>query len=71
MSEITVIGGGLAGLTSAITCAEGDAKCDWSRRTVQLGGRARSTDGAYKAYLGPHAIYTGGVLWELADEAQT
>jgi hypothetical protein len=27
-----------------------------------VGGRARSTDGAYKANLGPHAIYVGGVL---------
>jgi phytoene dehydrogenase-like protein len=29
-----------------------------------LGGRARSTDGPYKANLGPHAIYRGGVLWD-------
>jgi phytoene dehydrogenase-like protein len=29
-----------------------------------LGGRARSTDGPYKANLGPHAIYQGGVLWD-------
>ena len=29
----------------------------------QLGGRARSTDGPYKANLGPHAIYSGGTLW--------
>ena len=29
-----------------------------------LGGRARSTDGPYRANLGPHAIYSGGVLWD-------
>jgi phytoene dehydrogenase-like protein len=64
MSEITVIGGGLAGLTAAITCAEGGANVRLFEAHETLGGRARSTDGAYKANLGPHAIYTGGVLWD-------
>lgn len=64
MSEITVIGGGLAGLTAAITCAEDGASVRLMEAHQQLGGRARSTDGPYKANLGPHAIYTGGVLWE-------
>jgi phytoene dehydrogenase-like protein len=63
MSEITVIGGGVAGLTAAITCAEAGAKVSLLEAHEQLGGRARSTDGPYKANLGPHAIYTGGVLW--------
>ena len=64
MSEITVVGGGLAGLTAAITCAEGGANVKLYEAHEQLGGRARSTDGPYKANLGPHAIYAGGVLWE-------
>jgi phytoene dehydrogenase-like protein len=64
MSQITVIGGGLAGLTAAITCAEGDADVRLLEAHDQLGGRARSTDGPYKANLGPHAIYSGGVLWD-------
>lgn len=63
MSEITVIGGGLAGLTAAITCAEGGENVRLFEASEQLGGRARSTDGPYKANLGPHAIYTGGTLW--------
>jgi phytoene dehydrogenase-like protein len=64
MSEITVIGGGLAGLAAAITCAERGSDVKLFEAHRQLGGRARSTDGPYKANLGPHAIYTGGVLWD-------
>jgi phytoene dehydrogenase-like protein len=62
MNEITVIGGGVAGLTAAITCAEAGASVRLYEAHEQLGGRARSTDGEYKANLGPHAIYKGGVL---------
>ena len=64
MNEITVIGGGIAGLTAAITCAEGGARVQLFEAHETLGGRARSTDGVYKANLGPHAIYAGGVLWD-------
>jgi phytoene dehydrogenase-like protein len=64
MSEITVIGGGIAGLSAAITGAESGAKVRLFEAHEELGGRARSTDGSYRANLGPHAIYAGGVLWE-------
>ena len=64
MSEITVIGGGLAGLTAAITSAEAGANVTLFEAHQRLGGRGRSTDGPYKANLGPHAIYAGGVLWD-------
>jgi phytoene dehydrogenase-like protein len=64
MSEITVVGGGLAGLTAAITCAESGGEVTLFEAHAELGGRARSTDGPYKANLGPHAIYAGGVLWD-------
>jgi phytoene dehydrogenase-like protein len=64
MSEITVIGGGLAGLAAAITCAEGGSEVKLFEAHQELGGRARSTAGPYKANLGPHAIYSGGVLWD-------
>lgn len=64
MNEITVIGGGVAGLTAAITCAEGGASVRLFEAHETVGGRARSTDGPYKANLGPHAIYRGGVLWD-------
>ena len=64
MREITVIGGGVAGLTAAITSAERGADVRLVEAHETLGGRARSTDGSYKANLGPHAIYKGGVLWD-------
>jgi phytoene dehydrogenase-like protein len=64
MSEITVIGGGVAGLTTAITCAEGGASVRLFEAHERVGGRALSTGGPYKANLGPHAIYQGGVLWD-------
>jgi phytoene dehydrogenase-like protein len=64
MNEITVIGGGVAGLTAAITCAEGGAQVRLHEAHERVGGRALSSDGPYKANLGPHAIYQGGVLWE-------
>lgn len=63
MEPITVIGGGVAGLTAAITCAEGGAPVRLLEAHDALGGRARSTEGPYKANLGPHAIYGGGALW--------
>lgn len=64
MNEITVIGGGVAGLTAAITCAEGGASVTLFEARERVGGRALSSDGPYRANLGPHAIYQGGVLWE-------
>jgi phytoene dehydrogenase-like protein len=68
MSEITVVGGGVAGLTAAIACAEGGGEVTLFEAHAKLGGRARSTDGPYKANLGPHAIYAGGVLWNWLTE---
>jgi phytoene dehydrogenase-like protein len=64
MNEITVIGGGVAGLTAAITCAEGGANVRLLEAHDRVGGRALSSDGPYKANLGPHAIYRGGVTWD-------
>jgi len=61
--QVTVVGGGLAGLTAAIACAEGEAKVRLLEAHDALGGRARSTGGRYKANLGPHAIYKDGPLW--------
>jgi hypothetical protein len=63
MHNITIIGGGVAGLTAAITCVEQGAGVRLLEAHDELGGRARSTDGPYTANLGPHAIYKGGALW--------
>lgn len=61
--QITIVGGGLAGLTAAITCAEGGASVLLLEAHAQLGGRARSSDGPYRANFGPHALYKDGPFW--------
>ncbi|MEV0931989.1 NAD(P)-binding protein [Streptomyces phaeochromogenes] len=61
--RITVIGGGFAGLTAAITAAEAGAKVTVYEAHHTLGGRARTTEGPYKTNEGPHALYKGGPHW--------
>jgi phytoene dehydrogenase-like protein len=68
MSRVTIVGGGLAGLTAAITCAEGGAEVVLLEAHAQLGGRARSDDGPYKANFGPHVIYKDGPFWDWLKE---
>jgi phytoene dehydrogenase-like protein len=63
MSRITVVGGGLGGLTAAIGCAEAGLGVRLLEARDQLGGRGRSLEGPYKANLGPHVIYKDGPLW--------
>ncbi|MFJ1732470.1 FAD-dependent oxidoreductase [Streptomyces sp. NPDC088254] len=63
MHRITVIGGGLAGLTAAIAAAEAGAEVTLHEAHHTLGGRARTTDGPYRTNEGPHALYNGGPHW--------
>jgi phytoene dehydrogenase-like protein len=63
VDTITIVGGGLAGLTAAISCAEQGAPVRLLEAHEELGGRARSTDGPYKANLGPHALLSSSPLW--------
>lgn len=67
-STITIVGGGLAGLTAAIACAEGGARVRLLEAHEALGGRARSAGGPYKANLGPHVIYKDGHFWDWLAE---
>jgi phytoene dehydrogenase-like protein len=66
--QITVLGGGLAGLIAAISCAEDGAPVVLLEAHTSLGGRARSSDGPYKANFGPHVLYKGGSLWRWLAE---
>jgi len=63
MHHITVIGGGFAGLTAAITAAEAGAKVTVHEAHHTLGGRARTAEGPYRTNEGPHALYNGGPHW--------
>ncbi|HEY7935016.1 MAG TPA: NAD(P)-binding protein [Solirubrobacteraceae bacterium] len=67
-TKITIVGGGLAGLTAAITCAEGAAEVALLEARKELGGRGRSSDGPYKANLGPHVLYKDGPFWRWLAE---
>jgi hypothetical protein len=70
MPKITIVGGGLAGLTAAISCAEQGAEARLLEAHERLGGRARSTDGPYKANLGPHALLASSPFWRWLGERE-
>lgn len=67
MDQITIVGGGLAGLIAAIECAEAGAPTRLLEARRRLGGRATSSPGPFVANLGPHALYTGTALWDWLD----
>jgi hypothetical protein len=69
-APITIVGAGLAGLVAAIACAEEGAHVHLIEAHSELGGRARSTDGPYKANLGPHAMYQDGSFWRWMRERE-
>jgi phytoene dehydrogenase-like protein len=66
--EITVVGGGLAGLVAAISCAEAGVPVRLAEAHRLLGGRARTSDGPFRANLGPHALYDDGPFWAWLTE---
>lgn len=68
MTEVTVVGGGIAGLVASIACAEAGVPVRLLEAHRALGGRGRSTEGPFTTNLGPHVIYANGALWPfLAD----
>ena len=63
MADITVVGGGLAGLVASIASAEAGAKVHLYEAHATLGGRARSTPPPFIAHDGPHVLYADGPFW--------
>jgi NAD(P)-binding Rossmann-like domain len=63
MAGVTVVGGGLAGLIAAIECAERGVPVELLEARSRLGGRAAFTPPPWIAGHGPHALYSGGSLW--------
>ncbi|MEU0135119.1 FAD-dependent oxidoreductase [Streptomyces sp. NPDC006296] len=63
MQRIHIVGGGLAGLTAAITAAESRTQVTLHEAHHTLGGRARTSDGPYLTNDGPHALYRRGPHW--------
>ncbi len=67
-TNLTVVGGGLGGLVSAIAAREAGLEVRLVEAKRELGGRARSTPGPYVANWGPHALYADGAMWKWLDE---
>jgi NAD(P)-binding Rossmann-like domain len=63
MGQITVVGGGIAGLVASISCVEQGVPVRLLEAHDELGGRARSLSGPYKANLGPHALLSNSPFW--------
>ncbi|MFH8348967.1 FAD-dependent oxidoreductase [Streptomyces sp. NPDC018045] len=71
-TDITVIGGGTAGLVAAIACAEAGAAVTLHEAHGSLGGRGRATAAPYVAHEGPHVFYCDGPHWTwLAERGLT
>lgn len=66
--RVEVVGGGLAGLVAAIECAEQGADVLLHEARDSLGGRARSTEGPFRANFGPHALYKSRSNWRWLAE---
>ena len=65
MSNVAVVGGGIAGLITAIALARGGAGVRLLERAGALGGRALSrVEDGFVFNQGPHALYRGGVFAE-------
>lgn len=59
-NHITVIGGGIGGLTAAIECAEAGAAVTLFEAHSTPGGRGRATRAPYVAHDGAHVFYADG-----------
>ncbi|WP_043651599.1 NAD(P)/FAD-dependent oxidoreductase [Nocardia thailandica] len=58
--HITVVGGGIAGLTAAIACAETGVPVRLHEAHHTLGGRGRATAAPHVAHDGAHVFYADG-----------
>jgi phytoene dehydrogenase-like protein len=59
-TDVVIVGGGLAGLTTAIYLGRAGRKVTVLERAHELGGRAMSRNSeGFEVNLGPHALYAG------------
>ena len=68
MVHITIVGGGIGGLTAAVEAREHGHDVTLHEAHDRLGGRAWTTPGERKANWGPHVVYSDGPLWRWLDE---
>jgi phytoene dehydrogenase-like protein len=69
-TEVTIVGGGVAGLVASIVCAEGGAAVRLLEAHETLGGRGRTTAAPYLANFGPHVLYANGELYRFLRERE-
>ena len=68
-AEVTVVGGGLAGLTAAVVAAQAGAVVTLYEARDTAGGRARTTrHGEFRFNQGPHALYRAGAARRILSE---
>ena len=70
MDTITIVGGGLAGLTAAIACAEGGGEVRLLEAHEELGGRARSNERPVQGQPRPPRHLQGRPVLGLAGRAR-
>lgn len=68
VDEVTIVGGGLAGLVAAVECAEGGLPVRLHERRSWLGGRVTDPSGDWITNHGAHALYSGGALWRWLED---
>ncbi|WP_019546463.1 NAD(P)-binding protein [Streptomyces sulphureus] len=66
--RVTIVGGGIAGLTAAVACAERGVPVTLHEAHRTLGGRGRATDPPYVAHEGAHVFYADGPHWTWLEE---
>ncbi|ASR35224.1 FAD-dependent oxidoreductase [Prauserella marina] len=66
--RITVVGGGIAGLVAAISCAENGASVTLHEAHSTLGGRGRATAPPYVSHEGAHVFYADGPHWTWLEQ---
>jgi len=67
-AHLTIVGGGLGGLIAGISAREAGLDVTILEARNELGGRARTTAGSYRANWGPHVVYSDGPLWAWLDQ---
>ena len=68
-SNVIIIGGGLAGLTAAVTLARAGRRVTLFEKAARVGGRAMtSREQGFAFNLGPHALYANGAATRTLKE---
>jgi phytoene dehydrogenase-like protein len=68
-TDVTVVGGGIAGLTATCFLARGGVEVTLLEKAPTVGGRAATREsGGFHFNRGIHALYTGGVASRVFEE---